>query len=166
MLPAANLRGPPDKYGLLTIGRPSVRCYSTLRAWSPLCGSTLRISQAARQRWLLDYFFHFFRMLRYEQLFFGDAELFSPPLIGQFLKDSFSDETIFQEHERFFLAFFTSKMISVPPCGGRSDGSIGKIYIYRLYNIVRTQEFIAVLRCSVLWLDPLYTQYKHLHWPH
>ena len=47
--------------------------------------------------------------------FFGDAELFSPPLIGQFIKDSFSDETIFQEHETFFLAFFTSKMISVPP---------------------------------------------------
>ena len=47
--------------------------------------------------------------------FFGDAELFSPPLIGQFIKDSFSDETIFQEHETFFGAFFTSKMISVPP---------------------------------------------------
>ena len=47
--------------------------------------------------------------------FFGDAELFSPPLIGQFLKDSFSDETIFQEQETFFSAFFTSKMISVPP---------------------------------------------------
>ena len=46
---------------------------------------------------------------------FGDAELFSPPLIGQFIKDSFSDETIFQEHETFFWAFFTSKMNSVPP---------------------------------------------------
>ena len=45
VLPAANLRGPPDKYGLLTLGRPSVRCYSTLRAWSPVCGSTLRVSQ-------------------------------------------------------------------------------------------------------------------------
>ena len=44
VLPAANLRGPPDKYGLLTLGRPSVRCYSTLRAWSPVCGSTLRVS--------------------------------------------------------------------------------------------------------------------------
>ena len=32
------------KYGLLTLGRPSVRCYSTLRAWSPACGSTLRVS--------------------------------------------------------------------------------------------------------------------------
>ena len=53
-----------------------------------------------------DYFFHFFRMLRYEQFFFGDAELFSPPLIGQFLKDSFSDETIFQEHETFFFGIF------------------------------------------------------------
>ena len=62
-----------------------------------------------------DYFFHFFRMPRYEQFFFGDAELFSPPLIGQFLKDSFSGETIFQEHETFFWAFFTSKMISVTP---------------------------------------------------
>ena len=44
MLPAADVRGPPDKYGLLTLGRPSVRCYSTLRAWSPVCGSTLRVS--------------------------------------------------------------------------------------------------------------------------
>ena len=41
------------KYCLLTLGRPSVPCYSTLRAWSPVCGSTLRVSQAARQRWLL-----------------------------------------------------------------------------------------------------------------
>ena len=32
------------KYGLLTLGRPSVRCYSTLRAWSPVCGSKLRVS--------------------------------------------------------------------------------------------------------------------------
>ena len=32
------------KYGLLTLGRPSGRCYSTLRAWSPVCGSTLRVS--------------------------------------------------------------------------------------------------------------------------
>ena len=32
------------KYGLLTLGRPSVRCYFTLRAWSPVCGSTLRVS--------------------------------------------------------------------------------------------------------------------------
>ena len=33
-----------EKYGLLTLGRPSVRCYSTLRAWYPVCGSTLRVS--------------------------------------------------------------------------------------------------------------------------
>ena len=32
------------KYGLLTLGRPSVRCHSTLRARSPVCGSTLRVS--------------------------------------------------------------------------------------------------------------------------
>ena len=38
-----NVRGPPDKYGLLTLGRPCVRCYSTLRALSPVCGSTLRV---------------------------------------------------------------------------------------------------------------------------
>ena len=49
VLPAANLRGPPDEYGLLMPGRPFVRCCSTLRAWSPVCGSTLRVSQAARQ---------------------------------------------------------------------------------------------------------------------
>ena len=39
-----NVRGPPDKYGLLTLGRPCVRYYSTLLAWSPLCGNTLRVS--------------------------------------------------------------------------------------------------------------------------
>ena len=39
-----NVRGPPDKYGLLTLGRPCVRCYSTLRAWFPVYGSTLRVS--------------------------------------------------------------------------------------------------------------------------
>ena len=32
------------KYGLLTLGRPSVRCFSTLRAWPPVCGSTLHVS--------------------------------------------------------------------------------------------------------------------------
>ena len=31
------------KHGLLTLGRPSLRRYSTLRAWSPVCGSTLRV---------------------------------------------------------------------------------------------------------------------------
>ena len=39
-----NVRGPPDKHGLLTLGRPCVRCHSTLRALSPVCGSTLRVS--------------------------------------------------------------------------------------------------------------------------
>ena len=39
-----NVRGPPDTYGLLTLGRPCVRCYSALRALSPVCGSTLRVS--------------------------------------------------------------------------------------------------------------------------
>ena len=53
VLPAGNRRWPPDKYGQPTLGRPSVRGYPTLRAWSPVCGSTLRVSQAARQRWLL-----------------------------------------------------------------------------------------------------------------
>ena len=37
-----NVRGPPEKYGLLTLGRPCVRCYSTLRALSPVCGRMLR----------------------------------------------------------------------------------------------------------------------------
>ena len=53
VLPAASVGGPPDKYGQLTLGRPSVRGYPTLRAWSPVCGSTLRVSQGAEQRWLL-----------------------------------------------------------------------------------------------------------------
>ena len=48
VLQAANLRGPPDKYGLLTLARPSVRCCSTLRAWSRVCGSTLLVSPAAK----------------------------------------------------------------------------------------------------------------------
>ena len=39
-----NYRGPTDKYGRLTLGRPCLRCYSTLRAWSPVCSSTLRFS--------------------------------------------------------------------------------------------------------------------------
>ena len=38
------VRGPPDKYGLLTLGRPCARCYSTLRALSPVCGRALRVS--------------------------------------------------------------------------------------------------------------------------
>ena len=33
-----------SRVGLLTLGRPCVRCYSTLRALSPVCGSTLRVS--------------------------------------------------------------------------------------------------------------------------
>ena len=85
MLLAANL----DTYGLLTLRRPSVRCYSTLRAWSPVCGSTLRsVKQQGSDgcsRWQ-DYFFHFFRMLWYELFFFGDAELFSPSMIDYFSK--------------------------------------------------------------------------------
>ena len=44
VLPAANVRGPPDKYSLLTLGRPSVRCYSTLWDWPAVCGSKLRVS--------------------------------------------------------------------------------------------------------------------------
>ena len=39
VLPAANLRGPPDKYGLLTLGRPSVRC-------TPRSGSGVLCSEA------------------------------------------------------------------------------------------------------------------------
>ena len=47
VLPAANLRGPPDKHGLLTLGRPSVRCYPTLRAWS--LGAAARFVSAKQQ---------------------------------------------------------------------------------------------------------------------
>ena len=36
------------------------------------------------------YFFNFFRMLWYGYFFFGDAELFSPSMIGFFSKDFFS----------------------------------------------------------------------------
>ena len=48
VLPAANLRWPLDKCGLLTLARPSVSCRSTLRAWFLVCGSTLRVSSAAK----------------------------------------------------------------------------------------------------------------------
>ena len=43
VLPAANLRGPPDKYGLHTLGRPSVRCCPTLRTWL-LCAAARFVS--------------------------------------------------------------------------------------------------------------------------
>ena len=86
VLPAANLRGPPDKYGLLTLARPSECCCSTLRAWSPVCGSTLRVSQAAKAmmaaRGGRAYLFLYFRMLSYESFFVGAAELLSPSMIG------------------------------------------------------------------------------------
>ena len=94
MLPSANLRGPPDKYGLLTLARPSVRCCSTLQAWSPLFHSTLRVSQVAKAmmaaRGDRAYILHFFRMLWYDSCLVGDAELFSPSMIGCLSKYFFS----------------------------------------------------------------------------
>ena len=33
-----------EDHQISMLGRRSVRCYSTLRAWSPVCGSTLRVS--------------------------------------------------------------------------------------------------------------------------
>ena len=64
VLPAANLRGPPDKYGLLTLRRPSVRC-------TPRCGpgvlcSAARFVSAKKAtmaaRGCRAYFFDLFRM--------------------------------------------------------------------------------------------------------
>ena len=72
-----NVRGPPDKYGLLTLGRPCVRCYSTLRALPPVCGSTLRVSHdnmatkgnteyiLVRTWYVHKIFFFIFRLMRY-----------------------------------------------------------------------------------------------------
>ena len=53
-----NVRGPPDKYGQLTLGRPCVRCYSTLRALSPVCGYVHKI------------FFFIFRLMTYTDVCF------------------------------------------------------------------------------------------------
>ena len=64
MLPAANLRGPPDKYGLLTLGRPSVRC--TPRSGSGVLCSEARFVSAKMAtmaaRGCRAYFFDLFRM--------------------------------------------------------------------------------------------------------
>ena len=63
MLPAANLRGPPDKYGLLTFGRPSVRC-TPLSGSGVLCSSARFVSakKATTARGCRAYFFDLFRM--------------------------------------------------------------------------------------------------------
>ena len=72
MLPAANLRGPPDKYGLLTLGRAPVRCTSRFGP-GVLCSSACFVS-AKKERWLSAkkatmaargcrfFFFYLFRM--------------------------------------------------------------------------------------------------------
>ena len=76
-----NVRGPPDTYGLLTLGRPCVRCYSTLRALSPVCGSTLRVShdnittkkgktECIRTWYVHKIFFFIFRLTRYTDVCF------------------------------------------------------------------------------------------------
>ena len=94
VLPAANVRGPPDKYGLLTLGRPSVLLLlyasglvSCVRQHAS-CQPSSKAMMAARGG--RANFFDFFRMLWYEQFFFGDAELFSPSMIGCFSKYFFS----------------------------------------------------------------------------
>ena len=46
VLPATNLRGPPDKYGLLTLGCPSVRC--TPRSGSGVLCSAARFVSAKK----------------------------------------------------------------------------------------------------------------------
>ena len=64
MLPAANVRGPPDKYGLLTLGRPSVRC--TPRSGSGVLCSAAHFVSAKKAtmaaRGCRAYFFDLFRM--------------------------------------------------------------------------------------------------------
>ena len=64
VLPAANLRRPPDKYGLLTLGRPSVRC--TPRSGSGVLCSAAHFVSAKKAtmaaRGCRAYFFDLFRM--------------------------------------------------------------------------------------------------------
>ena len=64
--PAANLRGPPDKYGLVTVRRPSVRC--TPRSGSGVLCSAARFVSAKKAtmaaRGSRAYFFDLFRMRR------------------------------------------------------------------------------------------------------
>ena len=64
VLPAANLRGPPDKYGLLTLRRPSVRC--TPRSGPGVLCSSARFVSAKKAtmaaRGCRAYFFDLFRM--------------------------------------------------------------------------------------------------------
>ena len=64
MLPAANLRGPPDKYGLITLGRPPVRC--TPRSGpGVLCSAAHFVSAkmaTMAARGCRAYFFDLFRM--------------------------------------------------------------------------------------------------------
>ena len=71
-----NVRGPPDKYGLLTVGRPCVRCYSTLRALCPVFGSTLRVihdNMTTKENMYVPgtytIFFFIFRLMRYTDRF-------------------------------------------------------------------------------------------------
>ena len=64
VLPAANLRGRPDKYGLVTVRRPSVRC--TPRSGSGVLCSAARFVSAKKAtmaaRGSRAYFFDLFRM--------------------------------------------------------------------------------------------------------
>ena len=64
MLPAANPRGPPDKYGLITLGRPPVRC--TPRSGPGVLCSLARFVSAMKEtmaaRGSRAYFFDLFRM--------------------------------------------------------------------------------------------------------
>ena len=64
VLPAANLRGPPDTYGLVTIRRPSVRC--TPRSGSGVLYSAARFVSAKKAtmaaRGSRAYFLDLFRM--------------------------------------------------------------------------------------------------------
>ena len=64
VLPAANLRGPPDTYGLITLGRPPVRC--TPRSGPGVLCSSARFVSAMKAtmaaRGSRAYFFDLFRM--------------------------------------------------------------------------------------------------------
>ena len=66
VLPAANLRGPPDKYGLVTVRRPSVRC--TPRSGSGVLCSAARFVSAKKAtmaaRGSRAYFFGFVQNAR------------------------------------------------------------------------------------------------------
>ena len=116
VLPAANLKGPPEKCGLLTLVRPS--CTLLLCALEP--GPVQQ--HASRQPSSKGIFFfnklvatglvfRYFRMLWHEKIFVGDVGLLSPSMIGCSPKGFF----LSYRPRDIYLAFLASKTNQLPP---------------------------------------------------